>query len=104
MTVPTPETWSTWTAIQRRLTGQLMFVMTPWGGLIAWLVNCPPLAVGARATWPTTCETSEKAPGNAFAGGTLEMFTWSARIRVDSGMSATATPTLTFGGGVGLFW
>src|SRR5690349_19783954 len=101
MTVPTPETWSTWTAIQRSVAGQLMFVITPWGGLSDWLVTCPPLAIGARATWPTTWETSVKAPGRIEVTGTVFTWTWSARMRVDIGMSAIATTTGPFGFGVG---
>src|SRR6516165_379777 len=104
MTVPTPETWSTWTAIQRRVAGQLMLVMTPWGGLIAALVTCPPVAIGARAIWPTTCETSVNAPGRIVVIGTVLTWTWSARMRVDSGMSAIATTTGPFGLGVPFGW
>src|SRR5689334_140153 len=100
MTVPTPETWSTWTAIQRRVAGQSMLVMTPWGGWIAALVTCALVAIGARATWPTTCETSVNAPGRIEVIGTVFTWTWSARMRVDRGMSAIATTTGPFGFGV----
>jgi len=48
MTVPTPLTWSTWTAMQRRVAGQSIVVIWP-------LVPPVSVAVVIWAPFPTAC-------------------------------------------------
>src|SRR6478672_6363375 len=95
MTVPTPLTWSTWTAMQRRVVGHSMFPITP-----GW---APPLRVAAviwapvdtdwRAIWPTTCDGSVKAPGRIAVRLIVIVVSSSAVILVDRAMSLVATTT-----------
>ena len=64
MTVPTPLTWSTWTAIARCPTGTWTSMIAPVKPpLRVVAVIWAPVATGWRAIWPTTCDTSVKAPG-----------------------------------------
>ena len=52
-----------------------------------------PVATGWRAICPITCDGSVKAPALIEVSGRVIVFTWSALMRVDSGMSAAATTT-----------
>ena len=54
---------------------------------------CPPVTTGWRAICPMTWETSVNAPGVIAVRATTLVVTWSAAIRVDSGMSEAATTT-----------
>ena len=80
---------------QRRPAGISTSMTVPWSPpLRVVAVIWAPVATGWRAIWPMTWETSVKAPGRiARRGRPSWSSTWSAWIRVDSGMSAVATTT-----------
>src|SRR5262245_45336023 len=64
MIVPTPEIWSTWTAIPTRPAGTSMLSMPPLPPVrTAEEMYCPDVTL-ARAIWPTTKDGSAKlSPG-----------------------------------------
>src|SRR3954447_25373903 len=80
--------------MQRNVAGQSTFVITPplVEPIVAPVIWAP-AATGWRTTWPITCEGSTNAPGVIAARSTTLVVTWSARMRVESGMSTDATTT-----------
>src|SRR4051812_17452114 len=102
MTVPTPETWSTWTEMQRWCSGQSMSATAPAPPVRSSTVSCAPVPIDLRALRPTIWEVSVRPVGSFAPSSTVWFWTISAVTTTPSGMSLTAFTTVAVVGTVGV--
>ena len=89
MTVPTPVTWSTWTAIERLPGGVSMLRTVPDSPPESVVpVTCAPALTDSRAILPMTWDTSSKASAARAVTGSTSILSWLLWISEPSGMSA----------------